>query len=909
MFTIFGATHTLTQEMMVLCAALGAFLLGIVLIAIDVVRRNRRRQEAENRPIDTSIFQPLPEVEEPEPAAAAEPETEEPCVPDFEILTPDTPASAVPVQLVYPVSSTIHDEEAEPEAPAAAEAPAQDLIWPVLVCDGFGAGFGSKTILADVSFTIPDHGITTLLGPTGTGKSTLLRALSGALAQSGLFKSWGHAWFCGAPLNADNRPLLVTQRIQLVQRPVLENLVFHLRDRTEDLPEEKQRKWASKWLSQAGADHIVPQLDRPFMELDPLAQRIVTILREAASEPALLLLDEPANGLAEADAALLLGVLERLASFTPLLVALQNHKHARRISNQIILLAGGQVQANCATEEFFDAPPNAAVAQFIATGACAVAGAETIARRSDEETPLTPPAALGRVAPVVEPAPEPVFETPAAEEHVAEPHGFDEPHAEAPVVEEPVFEEPVFEEHTTEEPVFEEPAFETHETEEPAAEEPRFIAPEDATPEEHARDAEPAPLSADELAAIKDEIRNVLAAELTADELAAFDAPIEPEAPEVPEAVESVTETAPEDAAPEHEPAETLHEETAHTDAEAEPVFVAEPTPEAPAFHEPEPIAHEPIPHEPEPVEPEPVLIIQDDTIHTDTASVFADAPHDAPVTDSFHTDAPHEETHEAEELAEPIAFPVNFAPGQTPQITIEMESVFSAAPYEAPAEPPHDDLPPISLSAHMIQSVPLPPRAAAAQMGANTPLRAEDEAVMRHPGQGNPGPRGFVWIEQGRLAATPMPGFAAPMEQDLDMLKQAGITALITLTEQDFPQHILASYGLRNVHFPIVDQKAPSTGETDILVGQMRDMLNQGEVLAVHCLAGLGRTGTILAAYMVKEHGLSAQAALNQIRRFNRQFVQTDDQEDFLMEYEVQQEQTVLRNRATGGSGPKLLQ
>ncbi len=66
-----------------------------------------------------------------------------------------------------------------------------------------------------------------------------------------------------------------------------------------------------------------------------------------------------------------------------------------------------------------------------------------------------------------------------------------------------------------------------------------------------------------------------------------------------------------------------------------------------------------------------------------------------------------------------------------------------------------------------------------------------------------------------------------------------------------------------------------------------------------MHCLAGLGRTGTVLAAYMVKEKGVSAQVALNQIRRFNRQFVQTDDQEDFLVEYEVQQEQTDLLNRA----------
>jgi atypical dual specificity phosphatase len=89
------------------------------------------------------------------------------------------------------------------------------------------------------------------------------------------------------------------------------------------------------------------------------------------------------------------------------------------------------------------------------------------------------------------------------------------------------------------------------------------------------------------------------------------------------------------------------------------------------------------------------------------------------------------------------------------------------------------------------------------------------------------------------------------------------------------------------------------------MLVVRMRELVDAGKVLAVHCLAGLGRTGTILAAYLVKEKGLSAQVALNQIRRFNRQFVQSDDQEDFLVEYEVQQEQNVLRNRASDPSKP----
>ncbi|HYP64380.1 MAG TPA: dual specificity protein phosphatase family protein, partial [Acidocella sp.] len=407
---------------------------------------------------------------------------------------------------------------------------------------------------------------------------------------------------------------------------------------------------------------------------------------------------------------------------------------------------------------------------------------------------------------------------------------------------------------------------------------------------------------------------------------------VEPEMIAEPEPVlESMDYAA--DAGPE---AESQHEEPDHgpalttpepdiIEAIAEPAFeaasglVSEPEPALEPLHEI--VAAEPAGTEPGILEATAKPELSFETV---AAEVLEPAAHEAepiavaanpePVLDG--EPAPLGEPIEEESVlydeAEPVEAPVRFAPSTSAPLTIEMEHVSFAAPVQdenLDESPFLDELPTINLSANMIQSVPLPPRAAAAQMSAPAadPRRFEDAAVMRHPGQGGPGPRGFVWIETGRLAATPMPGLAAPIEQDLDMLKDAGVTMLITLTEQDFPQNLLVRHGLRNLHFPIADQKAPSTGDTDMLVTQMRDLLGQGEILAVHCLAGLGRTGTILAAYMVREQGLSAQAALNQIRHFNRQFVQTDDQEDFLMEYEVQQEQIQLRNRATG-SGAKLL-
>ena len=71
------------------------------------------------------------------------------------------------------------------------------------------------------------------------------------------------------------------------------------------------------------------------------------------------------------------------------------------------------------------------------------------------------------------------------------------------------------------------------------------------------------------------------------------------------------------------------------------------------------------------------------------------------------------------------------------------------------------------------------------------------------------------------------------------------------------------------------------------MLLLRMQKLLEQGEVLAVHCLAGIGRTGTVLAAWMIKEGGLTAVEAIRRLRLINPSFVQSEVQEVFLAEFE----------------------
>lgn len=136
-----------------------------------------------------------------------------------------------------------------------------------------------------------------------------------------------------------------------------------------------------------------------------------------------------------------------------------------------------------------------------------------------------------------------------------------------------------------------------------------------------------------------------------------------------------------------------------------------------------------------------------------------------------------------------------------------------------------------------------------------------------------------------GRLAGTPWPGVVHDMDADLKALSLRRHHA-DHADGEGFPQEALARNGLRNFHLPVYDHEPPTVAQMQMLLARMSAALRRGEVLAVHCLAGLGRTGTVLAAWLVRE-GLTAEEALRRVRLIDAQYVQSETQEALLYEFE----------------------
>lgn len=135
--------------------------------------------------------------------------------------------------------------------------------------------------------------------------------------------------------------------------------------------------------------------------------------------------------------------------------------------------------------------------------------------------------------------------------------------------------------------------------------------------------------------------------------------------------------------------------------------------------------------------------------------------------------------------------------------------------------------------------------------------------------------PPAFSWVEQPHLAAMAMPESA----EDLSWLRRHGIDVLVSLTEEPPPRDWINDAGLLIVTVPVPDMEPPSDRQMDHVLETVRKANAAGMGVVIHCGAGLGRTGTVLAAYFVTR-GMKPREAVEKVRHLRPGSVETAEQE-----------------------------
>ena len=123
--------------------------------------------------------------------------------------------------------------------------------------------------------------------------------------------------------------------------------------------------------------------------------------------------------------------------------------------------------------------------------------------------------------------------------------------------------------------------------------------------------------------------------------------------------------------------------------------------------------------------------------------------------------------------------------------------------------------------------------------------------------------PTGFVWVEKGKIAAS---GYPASRKQ-LAWLASQGIKSVLTLTEAPLPSSWLQGLGLETRHIPMADHDPPRVDSLAEAADYISENVRAGRPIAVHCLAGKGRTMCAIAAFLIKETGEKPDAVIGRLR------------------------------------------
>ena len=223
-------------------------------------------------------------------------------------------------------------------------------------------GRGGPPVLRDVSLRVAAGTVTTILGPSGGGKSTLLSVVAGLETPTGGDVQIDGESVPRVPPARRGIALVLQQPHLFPHMSVGENVTFGLAARGVDRATRTAE--AARWLEMV---ELGGMADRRPRELSGGEQQRVALVRALASEPRLLLLDEPLASLDPLVRAGLQTLLGRLIAETGVTAVMVTHDRteAMLLGDHTALLIDGRLAAHGPPQDLFRRPPTREAARFM----------------------------------------------------------------------------------------------------------------------------------------------------------------------------------------------------------------------------------------------------------------------------------------------------------------------------------------------------------------------------------------------------------------------------------------------------------------------------------------------------------------------------------------------------------------
>ncbi len=139
-----------------------------------------------------------------------------------------------------------------------------------------------------------------------------------------------------------------------------------------------------------------------------------------------------------------------------------------------------------------------------------------------------------------------------------------------------------------------------------------------------------------------------------------------------------------------------------------------------------------------------------------------------------------------------------------------------------------------------------------------------------------------FSYLIPDVLAGSSMPRG----REDLEHLINFGIKVLVTAMEESLDEALVKQVGLEYHYYPVPPYGTPTLQQLNDFVALVNINRVKNQPVAIHCFMGWGRTGTLLAAYLISE-GASADEAILEVREKRPNSIETYEQEQILHTFE----------------------
>lgn len=213
-----------------------------------------------------------------------------------------------------------------------------------------------RAILGPINLTLPKDGFTILIGPNGSGKTSLLKALHGVARLSEGAVQWNTD-----TETARHRQAYVFQSPIMLRRSVRENLAYPLRLDRVSKPEIERA--CRQWAERIG---LAEAMDRPAPRLSGGEKQKLALARALIRKPEMLFLDEPCANLDGRATREIEGLLQDAhQSGTRILMATHDLGQLKRLASDVIFLRKGHIHETGTARDILNSPQTPELRAFL----------------------------------------------------------------------------------------------------------------------------------------------------------------------------------------------------------------------------------------------------------------------------------------------------------------------------------------------------------------------------------------------------------------------------------------------------------------------------------------------------------------------------------------------------------------